>query len=271
MSKPRRFRLKITDPQERIPRLITAYGKVKGGEVALVLRPTEGRGILVHSDRKLGTKVWDSSVTMPGVATGRLLQDGASEVEVLDGPAAGRLLRPVRVPDGVAHGAEVPIRVVGDEALIGLGGFAGDVPQVPWQESDPRDVAKTLKAAQKGLPKVGDRTLKGRWAGVLEWGDVPRVVLRRKVTAYLWVTLEGSDVEGWCHSLAAKATWFGGPRSARTGGASHLGEATTTALEEAENHVAPLCTKRDQLRRRAVLDEQMLDLAQRLLAVRRPR
>ena len=45
--KPKRFRLNIVGPIEDQPRLLRAYGKACGGEAALVLRPTEGRGVLV--------------------------------------------------------------------------------------------------------------------------------------------------------------------------------------------------------------------------------
>ncbi len=46
-AKPKRFRLNIVGPIEDQPRLLRAYGKACGGEAALVLRPTEGRGALV--------------------------------------------------------------------------------------------------------------------------------------------------------------------------------------------------------------------------------
>ncbi len=46
-AKPKRFRLNIVGPIEDQPRLLRAYGKACGGEAALVLRPTEGRGVLV--------------------------------------------------------------------------------------------------------------------------------------------------------------------------------------------------------------------------------
>ena len=42
----KRLKLAFTNAAEDVPRLITAYGKGYGGEVALVLRPTEARGLL---------------------------------------------------------------------------------------------------------------------------------------------------------------------------------------------------------------------------------
>ncbi|MCK6529705.1 hypothetical protein L6R50_19840 [Myxococcota bacterium] len=47
-SKPRRFALSIVGAEEDRPRLIRAYGKACGGEFALVLRPDNARGVLVH-------------------------------------------------------------------------------------------------------------------------------------------------------------------------------------------------------------------------------
>jgi len=46
----KRFRLRIDNAAEDVPRLMTAYGRLgKGqGEVALALRPTAARGLLVH-------------------------------------------------------------------------------------------------------------------------------------------------------------------------------------------------------------------------------
>ena len=44
----KRFRLSFVNAAEDVPRLIRAYGRACGGEFALVLRPTESAGILVH-------------------------------------------------------------------------------------------------------------------------------------------------------------------------------------------------------------------------------
>jgi hypothetical protein len=57
-TKPKRFRLNIVGPIEDQPRLIRAYGKACGGEAALVLRPTEGRGVLVLVSKE-GSWKWE--------------------------------------------------------------------------------------------------------------------------------------------------------------------------------------------------------------------
>ncbi len=59
--KPKRFRLNIVGPIEDQPRVVRAYGKACGGEAALVLRPTEGRGVLVLVTKE-GSWKWDASV-----------------------------------------------------------------------------------------------------------------------------------------------------------------------------------------------------------------
>ncbi|MCK6530997.1 hypothetical protein L6R50_26705 [Myxococcota bacterium] len=46
--KPKRFLLSIVGSGEDRPRLIRAYGRACGGEFALVLRPDNARGVLVH-------------------------------------------------------------------------------------------------------------------------------------------------------------------------------------------------------------------------------
>lgn len=57
MSEIVRLKLAFTNAAEDVPRLITAYGKGYGGELALVLRPTEGRGLLAWASRGKG-KGW---------------------------------------------------------------------------------------------------------------------------------------------------------------------------------------------------------------------
>ncbi|MCB9743933.1 MAG: hypothetical protein H6740_15140 [Alphaproteobacteria bacterium] len=59
--KPKRFSLNFVGKTEDQPRLLRAYGKVPGGEVALVLRPRELRGALVFIGNKRsggGARLW---------------------------------------------------------------------------------------------------------------------------------------------------------------------------------------------------------------------
>ena len=53
----KRFRLSFVNAAEDVPRVIRAYGRACGGEFALVLRPTESTGILVHVSKQ-GAVQW---------------------------------------------------------------------------------------------------------------------------------------------------------------------------------------------------------------------
>ena len=58
--KPKRFRLNIVGPIEDQPRVLRSYGKACGGEAAMVLRPTEGRGVLVLVSKE-GSWKWEAA------------------------------------------------------------------------------------------------------------------------------------------------------------------------------------------------------------------
>ena len=55
---PEKFRLAITGADEDVPRILLAYGHACGGEVAFILRPRDGTGLLVHQIKKQPAKVW---------------------------------------------------------------------------------------------------------------------------------------------------------------------------------------------------------------------
>jgi hypothetical protein len=55
--KPKRFRLAFVNAAEDVPRIVRAYGRACFGEFALVLRPTDSRGVLVRVTRE-GAWVW---------------------------------------------------------------------------------------------------------------------------------------------------------------------------------------------------------------------
>ena len=57
-----KFRLNILGSDEDVPRLLLAYGRGCGGEVALVLRPREAKGVLVHQLKGVPAKVWASDL-----------------------------------------------------------------------------------------------------------------------------------------------------------------------------------------------------------------
>ncbi len=53
-----KFRLNIVGADEDVPRLLLAYGRGCGGEVALVVRPRDNIALLVHQVKKQPAKVW---------------------------------------------------------------------------------------------------------------------------------------------------------------------------------------------------------------------
>lgn len=56
------FRLNIAGADEDVPRLLLVYGKGCGGEVAFVLRPRDGEGVLVHQVKGQPAQVWVSNL-----------------------------------------------------------------------------------------------------------------------------------------------------------------------------------------------------------------
>jgi hypothetical protein len=57
-NKPEKFRLNVVGADEDVPRLLLAYGRGCGGEVALVMRPRDNTALLVHQVKKQAAKVW---------------------------------------------------------------------------------------------------------------------------------------------------------------------------------------------------------------------
>ncbi len=53
-----KFRLNIVGAEEDVPRVLLAYGKGCGGEVAFVMRPRDNTAVLVHQVKKEPAKVW---------------------------------------------------------------------------------------------------------------------------------------------------------------------------------------------------------------------
>lgn len=53
-----KFKLTLVGAEEDVPRMLLAFGKGCGGEVALVMRPRENTALLVHQVKKEPAKVW---------------------------------------------------------------------------------------------------------------------------------------------------------------------------------------------------------------------
>ncbi len=79
---PRRTALRIDDPAEDVPRLITGGGKACGGEWGLVLRPTEARGVLVLAG-KAGVWAWNADGAGDAVAMPRTAMELSAAVSAL--------------------------------------------------------------------------------------------------------------------------------------------------------------------------------------------
>lgn len=59
-----KFRLNVTGADEDVPRLLLAYGRACGGEVAFVMRPRDNTALLIHQvkkpPRRCGGPTWAS-------------------------------------------------------------------------------------------------------------------------------------------------------------------------------------------------------------------
>jgi hypothetical protein len=207
----KRFRLKITDKFEDRPRLITAYGRVKGGEVGLVLRPLDHQVLLVHITKD-GARVWENHEDQVSSAWPRLkgrvrkttmtasfVGMEASELhEDLEGK--GFWLREGEDGEQITAALDVANKVAYR--------VVGDAPQAPSVEMPTKDAVTMIKVAQKGNRKRGPATFRGQWTGVLICDDgKPRIELRRKLASYGWLHIH-SDADGWHWRFERQAKWF---------------------------------------------------------------
>jgi hypothetical protein len=80
-----KFHLKIVGADEDVPRLLLAYGRACGGEMAFVMRPREDRGVLVHQLKKQPARIWRT-------ASGHAPAD-APEEEIEPTTAVGEVTR----------------------------------------------------------------------------------------------------------------------------------------------------------------------------------
>ena len=59
--KPKRFRLNLVNAAEDVPRMVRAYGRACDGQFSLLLRPREGRGLLLLLTKAGDARVWRSA------------------------------------------------------------------------------------------------------------------------------------------------------------------------------------------------------------------
>ena len=78
-----KFRLNIVGADEDVPRLLLAYGRGCGGEVALVMRPRDNTAVLVHQGKKQPAKVWRTDLGLAPSHAPELDADPAAAVAEL--------------------------------------------------------------------------------------------------------------------------------------------------------------------------------------------
>ena len=78
-----KFRLNLVGADEDVPRILLAYGRGCGGEVAFVMRPRDGTALLVHQVKKEPAKVWRTDLGLAPSHAPELDADPASAVAEL--------------------------------------------------------------------------------------------------------------------------------------------------------------------------------------------
>jgi hypothetical protein len=88
-TNPEKFRLNILGADEDVPRLLLAYGRGCGGEVAFVMRPRDNTALLVHQVKKEPAKVWRTDLGLAPSRAPELDADPAAAVTELKKLKAG--------------------------------------------------------------------------------------------------------------------------------------------------------------------------------------
>jgi len=253
-TKPKRFRLSFVGPIEDQPRLIRAYGRACDGEFALVMRPTEGRAVLVLITKKDGAFMWrseDAGDREPVKAT--VLRDGQTRLRIESGRHAGSVVTPSpELPTSAYHGEIVEVVLSEDGQLAEVRPGVGDTLQKPDTPISAADAVKLIKVEQKALPKAGPTTLRGRWTGVLQCDDgAPRMELKRKLSTYGTLWVRSDPGVGWSWSFERTEKWFAEPGEQSHGGYATLSEAIEGGVLGAMSLVREACSFRDTRRRAA--------------------
>jgi hypothetical protein len=247
MSKPRRFRLDIVGELEDRPRLLRAYGRVRGAELAVVLRPTEQRGLFVVLGKESCT-LWEHQLEVGEKRTvGKLKIGKRTEVQV--GAKVFQISGELQA--GLANGQVVPVAVKNGRVRVLVG---GDAPRVGKVEVRTPDAVAKVKALQRGVPAKGPHTLRGRWTGALIWdGAQPSVEVKRKLAAYGELVCRSAP-QGWSWSFERAKRWYSGEKREEGAGYHTLMDAIEAGLTAAMLLVREACGVRDTSRR-AALDE----------------
>jgi len=258
-AKPKRFRLSFVGPIEDQPRLIRAYGRACDGEFALVMRPSEGRAVLVLITKSDGAFVWRSGAETEddGLvhAKATVLRDGRTKLRIETGDHAGVSFLPYEdLSASVGHGELVEVAFAPDDqfAHVRDAGSGGDAPLRPETPITAREAVALIKAEQKNVPKSGPTTLRGRWTGTLSCEDgQPRVELRRKLATYGTLTVSSHMGSGWSWSFERSDKWFSDDGVSSGEGFATLSAAIEGGVLGAMSLVREACSFRDTRRRAA--------------------
>jgi hypothetical protein len=260
--KPKRFRLSFVGATEDQPRLFRAYGKACGGEFALVMRPSEGKGLMVFLTRE-GAWSWRAGepLALPEGAIrthAEVVQlTNAVRLRVLVGPHKGSAFTPHgKLPSGVTAGDRVEISFHPDDQyahILWPSDGASDAPRRPDSATTAKEAIAAIKAEQKGLPEPGPTTLRGQWVGVLHCTEAgqPQVELWRKLAAYGTLRVFSDPGGSWSWRFERGEKWFSGEAEVAGEGLLTLSSAIEAGVLGAMRLVREACSFRDTRRRAA--------------------
>jgi hypothetical protein len=249
----KRFRLDIVGKLEDHPRLLRAYGRVKGAEIAMVLRPLEYTGLLVRIGKE-GAQQWAPAgnnlpVEWPRVRARIKVSPLGRRAIVLDGPLSMKgfhLKTDAEVGDGDV--LSVAVDVENKTAVPVL----GDAPRVPQAEVDGADAVRAIRRLQTNTGKPGSVTFRGQWAGALVCDEgQQRVELRRKLASYGWLRIE-SGPDGWTWRFERLEKWFSEADALQGETYATLVQAIDAGVLGALGLVQVACRVKDTRRRQAL-------------------
>jgi len=247
----KRFRLDIVGKLEDHPRLLRAYGRVRGGEIAMVLRPLEYTGLLVRIGKD-GAHQWapaGDNLPPEWPRVEALIQKNRSSCTAV--VMGGQLNNKAFRLRGQADDGDVLTVAVDVEKKTAVAA-PSDAPRTPEADVDPTDAVRAIKRLQVGPGKPGAVTFRGRWAGTLICDEGrPRVELRRKLASYGWLRIT-SGPHGWTWSFERQEKWFSEENSIVGEPLATLVQAIDAGVVGALGQVQVACRVKDTRRRQAL-------------------
>lgn len=247
----KRFRIDIVGKLEDHPRLLRAYGRVKGGEIAMVLRPLEYTGLLVRIGKD-GAQQWapaGDNVPRESPRVEALIQRNRSSCTavVMGGPLNNKAFR----LQGQADDGDVLNVAVDTEKKTAVRA-PSDAPRTPDAEVDPTDAVRAIRRLQVAVGKPGAVTFRGTWAGTLVCDEGrPRVELRRKLASYGWLRIT-SGPHGWTWRFERQEKWFSDANTVVGEPLATLVQAIDAGVLGALGQVQVACRVKDTRRRQAL-------------------